>query len=618
MSHIRHIVLPLLIVLLSAASSFATHAARSVTLRMNRTSCAVGDQVYLYIVCEDIGSEPPRLSSVPGFDVKYFVMADIKPTVHDEGNTTVIGTRIKYVATLRAVKEGNFSFGPITVDGVKSNKISYKIGAESQKQSPAAGSAPANGFMPTHAPSLVKTGGNELFLRPEVSNRTPFEQEPVVYSVKLYTSYEGTQILGSPSAPSFQNCVGEESDALDHSLSVETFNGKSYKTGVIQKYILFPSHSGEATITGNVISFSAKQYMEYDDGSAFRTSVYTREQIDARAPEINLNVRPLPPSPDGSHINGVGSFSVKSTFPKQNVSANQILTVKYTVTGSGNLNFVSLPDMTSVLPESLKFVKSDSKVDMKVLSDGVTGTVEFTVSLVPTKEGTVELPPLKFLFFNPTEEKFYTVKADGYTLNVGKSVVTDDDTRQLTFDPELQREGKLNPHPEFVIDSFYYYLVYIIPVLILVLILVIYRRHLRISADVVGLMRKKAGKVARGRLKKSERFMRKGRSQEFYAETLKALWGYMAQKLNIPAADLSRDNVSEKLLGIGASEELVRKVVDVIDNCEMARYASAASVDMKQTYTDASDVINALEKVIPGGRKAQVTSEINNNNSLQS
>lgn len=600
----RKIFMLLLSAVFLISFSASAVAAGRVEMEMIPSKPAVGDRVYIKIKCINVNGKPSEPASVPGMKYQYFTLSRASVSTQSDGHSSYTAQFQEFTATYRAEKEGSYSFGPITVGGVRSNVLKYTIGAGSKNSTSGPSVQPTNPYMPTHNPTLVKSGGNDLFLRAELSNTSPYEQEGVVYTVKLYTSYEGTQLLGSPSAPSFENCTSEHSTHIDHAMKKEIVNGKQYSTAIIDRYILFPTHSGKATIKGNTISFSVKQLLEYDDGSSHNIPIYQRGQVDAEVPTVSLDVKPIPASPDGLHVNGVGSFDVKSMIPKTKVTANQIFTVKYIVTGTGNLNYVSLPDMQSVLPRQIQFVKSESKVKSNITSESMTGSVEFTVSLLPSKDGTVELPALEFVFFNPGESKFYSVKSSGYTLEVGKNNVASEDSEKLTFRSKLQTVGKLSKTPHFIIRDFPFYLLYIFPVVFLLVALLVYRRHVRVSADIVGLRRKKAGKVARTRLKVSERFMRRGLKQEFYSETLKALWGYMAGKLSIPVSELSRNNVSEKLLAIGTSQELVDKVIDVIDQCELARYATGVTVDMKSVYSEACDVIDALEKVIPGGTQS--------------
>ena len=606
----KHILLLFLFTLTFLLNPVSVHAAGSVTLSLSPASPEVGEMAYLKIVCINIDKAVTKPTTVPGFDIKFFVSSRSGYKTFYDGKNSYSAQFQEYTTTLRATKEGTYSFGPIEVGGVKSNKIDYTIKKASSQKAPS--QQPINDpYQQFNKPTLVKEGGKELFLMAEASNPNPYVEEAVTYTVKLYSSFAGTQWLGYTSDPVFENAINFRSDDVDHDLNqVAILNGKEYKTAVLMRFILYPTKSGKAVLEGNRNTFSVKQLKEYLDGFGRPVNIFEDSRLEATAPNLLLNVKPLPPSPDNAPVNGVGNFTVKADYPRSNLTANQVVNIKYTISGTGNLNFVSLPDIKEALPVELKFVKSESQVKSKLTSGNMEGSVTFDVSIIPTKEGVYQLPALSFVFFSPEKGDYYIVKTQERNIKVNKGNVGEGDSNRLQFNPKLESIGELQDHPQFIIDHFPYYLMYIIPIGLLAISLLVYRRHVRITADVVGLRRRKAGSVARNRLKNSARFMRKGRSQEFYAETLKALWGYMANKLNLPVSELSRDNISEKLLEIGASEELVNKVISIIDNCEMARYGIGMAPDMKMIYNESSNVINSLEKMIP----KRTMTEVNNNN----
>lgn len=583
--------------LLAMTCPSLSHGAGSVSISFRQSKIREGDQVYMVIKCFDVTQPPADQLSVPGFKLLHppvMSRPQENKMVHDGKRTYTVLCK-EYTATLKALKEGNYSFGPITVGGVKSNTLKYTI--ENKSTAPVvAPPQTSNPFAPTHNPVLAEAGGKDLFLRVETSTHTPYEQQPVVYTVKMYSSYSGVSLIGSPSAPSFENCTYEESSAFDHKMNLERINGKTYSSGVLMRYILFPTKSGTSTIKGNVISFSAKQNLKYDDGSSQRIDIFTSEQIDIKVPDITLDVKPLPESQ--VTVNGVGSYTASVSFPKKELKKNQIATLKYTVKGSGNLNFVSLPDIAASLPPELKFVKAENKVNKSVTADNMTGSVEFTVTIIPVREGKFEYPPQKFNFFNPSDGNYYTVETPGTEFTVVESTAGDDKEETYTFDGKLQDIGTLSRAPGYVNSDSRFYLIYMLPFLMLAGAMTVYRRKVRISADIVGLRRKKAGKEARTRLRRSRSFMKKGKRQEFFAEMLDALWGYVSAKLNIPASDLTRDNVASALLADGVPGNTVNSLIDIIDNCELARYTNSSEVDMKEIYAGATAVINAVEDSI--------------------
>ena len=148
----------------------------------------------------------------------------------------------------------------------------------------------------------------------------------------------------------------------------------------------------------------------------------------------------------------------------------------------------------------------------------------------------------------------------------------------------------------FFVSSPLYWLWYIIPLLSLIEILRIYRKQLKARANVQLMKTKKAGKVAKKRLKQAKVYMLKHENSNFYNETLKALWGYLSDKLGIPVSNLNKENISLELDKYGASEDLVKEILDILNECEFAQYApEQTDSQMESIYKNTSDVMDKLE-----------------------
>ncbi len=87
-------------------------------------------------------------------------------------------------------------------------------------------------------------------------------------------------------------------------------------------------------------------------------------------------------------------------------------------------------------------------------------------------------------------------------------------------------------------------------------------------------------------------------SDKFYEAVLQAMWGFLSDKLSMPASQLSRENVSEKLHDFGADDAVTDRLINVLDRCEMARYTPMGSDEqMGNLYQEASEVINTLSSI---------------------
>ena len=87
-------------------------------------------------------------------------------------------------------------------------------------------------------------------------------------------------------------------------------------------------------------------------------------------------------------------------------------------------------------------------------------------------------------------------------------------------------------------------------------------------------------------------------NDHFYEEILRALWGYFSDKLGIPASQLSRENITQQLTEYGVGQELIDSAINLIDDCEMARYSPTRSEEqIEELYKQASNIMNEMERV---------------------
>lgn len=595
---LRHI----LFCLFAAAAVLAQAASVKISVQSRGGSIGVGDTFAIIIEVHDVSDVPSPVASMPGCKVLYPLQPRSQIIQSINGHTTVSGS---YAVTLRALSPGNYTFGPIRVGRTTSNKVSYRISAGGAR--PGQPSSPQS---QQGAPKLHSGGDGKLFLRATVSNANPYEQEGVEYVVRLYTSYTSIFDWTAGASPKFGNCTYDASDAVDRQLTLANYGGRAYESAVIARYIIYPTQPGIAKILGNLYTGSVAERYTYTDPYFGTMSRVQPRQIEGKPNDIELNVKPLP-AHEGE-VCGVGDFRVTAQLVSKQIKSNQPATVRYVVSGTGNLGFVSLPDLAEVYPEELKFLKSDDSMQKKVGVSSVSGTVTFDVTFLPRKEGDFEIPEVKFLFFNPQEGSFYTQTAKGFKINVGKGQASSN-TEIVVFDPKMLPAGKVSKAHSFILSRPSIWLWFVLPVLLLAVLMIIYRKRLAMLSDVTGMKMRKAGKMARKRLKKAYDCMRKHNREGFYGEMLKALWGYLGDKLSMPVSELSRDNVSDALQAKGVSQKTIDEAVNLIDLCEFAKYGSNADADMKSDYEQGCRLIDNIESEISSAKSAPAAAPADTN-----
>lgn len=602
----------LLFLLVSIVSSAAGKFQIQVQTQTGSDDIEVGEQFYVYMKLDNIDAEPSA-PSVPGAVVKYFTLSSQSSQFVSVGGKMTSSSSRTYVATCTASKEGSFSLGPFSAGGVSSNKVSYKIvkkgsgslskmqQRQQQHQPSGSGSQPSPDYdddQRGNTPQFIGKGNEKLFLKASVSKSSAYEQEALVYTVKLYSSYAPIKFIGATEAPKFDGFVVEESDEVSHSLQYETYNGHEYATAVIARYIIFPQMTGKLTVKGNTYTVSTDEQEYYDDPYFRMLTVRRPIQLNVTPNDLVIDVKALPQPQPADFSGGVGQFSISSSLPSSSLKTNQPASVEYMVKGSGNLKYIKLPDLNNLYPKQLEVFSPTTEVNASPSGSSVSGTVKFDYSFTPLETGNYRIPEVALVYFDPATGKYERSVAKGFEVEVDKGALSEKSQtkNRLKFDTALMSVGDLSKsHTDFV-RSGWFWLWYVVPALILALFTFLYRRQLKSAADIVGTRMRKAGKVASRRLKKAAACMKSGEREKFYDEMLIALWGYVGAKLNIPVSELNRQNVAERLAAAGASEESINEFVNVLDDCEFAKYAPGMGSDeLKTIYQRGVNIIETLE-----------------------
>ena len=590
----------ILVILISLFCFIVADAAKvsmQVEMPRGKRGIGVGDTFWISVKLTDIDSKLSQPSNVPGAKLVYF-----SQTGRSSQSTIVNGnfshtTSVTYTMTLKAEKEGNFKFGPLTVDGIKSNTVSYSIGKKDTSLSQSGGQS-SSSQDDQNGPKFIGKGDDKLFLRANVSKTSAFEQEALVYTIKLYSSYAGVKFAGATSAPTFDGFVIEESKINTIQMDYETYNGKTYATAEIARYIIFPQTTGDLKVLGNTYTISVNSQEYYKDPDWGHLTINRPVNLNVKPNDLIVKVKPLPSPRPANFSGGVGEFEIKSELQNSKLKTNHAASIVYSISGSGNLKYLKLPDLNNIFPSQLEVYSPSVKENISVNSNNTVGDISFDYSFMPLEEGEYAIPSVELVYFNPSTGKYETKQAKGYNVEVTKGEVSSKSQKKdrLVYNTKLEDVGVNKSSTKLIVDSLSYWLWYIVPILLLIIAISIYRRRINDLADIDLLKSKKANKVARKRLKKAEICLRAKDVDKFYDEILSAMWGYIGDKLRIPISDLNRENVRQKLGDVGVNSEDLDSLISLIDECEFAKYSSSlGQISMDNVYMHACDVINKLD-----------------------
>lgn len=443
---------------------------------------------------------------------------------------------------------------------------------------------------------------NDVFVRIILSKAKAYEQEAIECTIKLYTKYSISSFLAT-TQPSFDGFLIEEKNIQSSLNEIENYNGQNYMTAILKKCIIFPQKSGKLTINSGKYDISVVQYERVNMGFFSNTRPVER-QISVSSNSATINIDPLPlPQPD-DFTGAVGNFSVESELSSTSFRTNEAASLIYTIKGSGNIKYVKEP----IIDFPSEFEQYTPKNDIKASVSGntVKGSMTIEYTFVPQNIGQFKIGATNFVYFDPQNKKYVTLTTPSYDINVVKGVGT---STNVTSQQEISAkntdilhiklgEKQTSDNSTFYITCWWYWLLYIVIITLLTTLIYLNIRQIKLNADIQGSRLAKANKVARQRLKLAKQYMDKKSEDKFYDEILKALWGYLSDKLLIPASQLNRENISAELTKYGAHQTLIDKIISVLDECEMARYTPQKSDNqVENLYNTTTSVMNEMENI---------------------
>lgn len=601
--------------ILMISASLQMFAKEEVTLRASAPEVVVnGDQFRLTYTVNSQDVKDFLAPQAKGFDVL------MGPSRSQQSSTQIINGKVSssrsitYTYILMAVSEGTFNIpsASIEVDGEKifSNPLTIKVLPKDKEDTNS--NQGNSGISSRNQKSSGRITDNDLFVLATASKTKVHEQEAILVTYKAYTTVDLRQLLGKmPDQQGFY--VQEVELPTQKTFKLEHYKGRNYNTVVYRQYVLFPQKAGRLEIPAVTFDAVVAQRVAVSDDpfeAFFNGGGYVEVNKKIVAPKVVINVEPLPSKPEG-YSGGVGTFTMKSDINTTELKANEAVTIKLTINGTGNMKLVSAPEVK--FPHDFEIY--DPKIDdnYQLTADGLSGTKTIEYLAIPRHAGNFTIPPIEFKYFDIKSESYKTLKTDAYTLKVDKGdgssasqqVIADFTNKESvkvlgtdilfikTGDSALMQKGK------YFFGTTAYYLWYIIPFVLFIVFVVIYRKQAVENANVARVKTKKANKVATKRMKLAGKLLSENKVNEFYDEVLKALWGYISDKLNIPVSKLSRDNIEAELAGHGVSDELIKEFIGALSECEFARYAPGNQNEaMDKVYSASVDVISKMENSI--------------------
>lgn len=571
-----------------------------------------GDQVRLVFTVNSQDIKDFRAPSIKGFDVLMGPSRSQQSSIQIINGKRTSNSSTAFTYILLAGNPGTYTIpaASVEVNGEKvfSNAISIKVLPQDQTSGNSGNNGGGSASSSRSQAAGSRISANDLFITATASKTTVHEQEAILLTYKVYTVVNLRQLYGK--MPDLKGFHTQEVELPQQkTFTLEHYKGRNYNTTVWSQYVLFPQQTGKLEIPSITFDGVVAQQTISDDpfDAFFNGGGYVEVKKKITTPKVVINVQPLPAKPAG-FSGAVGEFKLASSINATDVKTNDAV-IKLTLSGTGNMKLIGTPEVK--FPQDFEIYDPKVTDDYKLTNSGLTGTKTFEYLAIPRHAGNFTIPAIEFTYFDLKSNSYKTLKTGAYNLKVAKGqgnadqVISDftnkESVKMLGKDIRFIKLGdsSLRPKGDFFFGTVGYYLCYLIPLLLFVVFAVIYRQKALENANVAKVKTKKANKVATRRMKLAGKLLAENKKNEFYDEVLKALWGYISDKLSIPVSQLSKVNIEAELTNYGVQEALIAEFIGVLNECEYARYAPGNENEaMDKVYSASVEVISKMENSI--------------------
>ncbi len=419
--------------------------------------------------------------------------------------------------------------------------------------------------------------------------------EQIIATYTLYSRYTGVELTRTD-MPRTNGFWAEEIDLGERTWEdkLETINGLQYRVAILRKQVLIPQRTGKLTIEPMRLSCVVGR------------SFFNRgQELDLASNSVEFMALELPKPAPAAFNGAVGEVQVSMRSDRERLKANEAVELTLRITGRSNLKLIDAP--TIPFPADMEVYDPKTSDRIVVNGGGMSGSREFQYLVIPRYEGSYTIGPVPFTYFDPKAGTYRTVETSPITITVepGDGAAAGPpqranrmDVQVLDTDIRYLRTGDLGlgPKDRWLFGSWGWFAGVGGPALAFALFLLLRHRRQQAEADVVGMRRRQADRVAGRRLKEAAEALRTGDRQAFHTALAKGLTGYFADKLGLAPAETTPATVRERCAHLAEGAPLADEFADLIAICDMARFAPLDAAPREDLLDRANALISRSER----------------------
>ncbi len=578
--------------------------AQSFQAYVNKTKVSVGERFKLTYKLDNLPLKDFRMAPLENFSI-------VSGPMQSQSTTIINGQfsqsfEISYY--LVANKTGKFSIQPASVNAngniIKSNAIEIEVVEGNVSSS--ANNQPSLGNNPNlSSTSPRNTGSNDVYLTASANRNSVYEGEAIALTIQLVSAYNSVSLEEIKYPELKGGWVQDVDDAVDTRFRQEIVNGKRMNVATLRKSILIPQRSGQlvfdpvtARILVQKVIRTGNMWEDFFYGGQVKD-----ERLNLTSGKITFNVLPLPDANRPlSFRNAVGKFNMKVELDKTELNANDAATLKITISGEGNLMLIEKPEI--IFPNTFEVYDPQVQDKFKITSSGVSGSKIFEYLIIPRSGGSFSIGPIKFSYFDPNQKKYVELSSDTLHLKVSGTIaanpVTSSGREVELIGHDIRYIDDRNEVPQFSLHFFFksplYYALSLLP-FALIALTILFRKQLFVyTKNVEEIRAKKASSVAVKRLRTAKKLLDHNQKELYFEAISKALFQYLSDKFKIELASMNKEVIQDTLRKKAISEDIIQQLINILENCEIARFAPPGNEIRTDIYNETAEIITTLEK----------------------
>lgn len=448
-----------------------------------------------------------------------------------------------------------------------------------------------------------------LHLVAEISNIKPYLNQGFSVVYKLYFSPQiNVTNVGEIESPEFNNFWSNNIKIPRLQIERGSFKGESYNYVIWKKIVLYPQKSGKLNILP--LSLDVSVDVPTNKRDFFGNRIYTQLSKTVTAGKREINVSDLPENAPENFSGAVGEFEVEFTSTKTELNASESLQATLKVTGKGNLKLFSLPNLE--VPSSLEKYDPEYKENVKTNIAGMSGNIANTYTLVPQFKGKYPIASVEFVYFNPKSKSYETIFSKEILINVlegpssysqnnidlksSNSITNEISNSKNEFKFIKTKAGLTLLKKSNFIYSMTFYLLLLFPVSLIILVLLFFKSKKHSLSEIKDYKSRRANNLAKKYLLESKNSLEK--KDVFYIALEKALHNFLKSKFLIETSEFNKVKITRLLSEKNIKKESIELFINLIENCEIARFTPASDVAVNNDYKNAVKVISEIDKQI--------------------